>query len=177
MALTVTPGGASDDALVSLADFQAYCTARGYALGDYTDTQQEQAIRRATVWVEGLGAPKASGFQRWPGARAAATQRRLWPRAGATYRDGTAIPSGVIPAPIEEAVSEAAFFDLGNTGQLHANFTPAEIVSRAKAGPAEVTYEGATDERAARLMLSAVQDLLADILLPESYRRAELFVV
>lgn len=169
MVLTVTPGGASDDALVDLADFQAYCSARGYDLDSYSDADQEQAIRRATVWVEGVGGPTTDLPSRWPGKKASAAQRRLWPRSGAKDVDGLAIDDDTIPAPIEDAVCEAAFYDLGNPGVLHSQITPSEVVKQEKVGPISTTYQDGSTGTAAdyRPMLTVVNDLLSAILIPD----------
>jgi len=168
VALTVTPGGASDDALGTLAAFKAYHDARGNDYSAYSDTAIEQSIRRGTVWVEGLGArTKGRVGSRWPGARASATQRREWPRSGALRVDGTAIASSTIPAEVEEAVFEAAFYDLGNSGLLHATVTPAEIATSEAVGPIKVSYATAEQHHAARVMLTVVDDLLSSILIPE----------
>jgi len=167
MALTVTPGGASDDALITLANFQTYCASMGHVLTDYTDTQQEQAIRGGTSWVEGVGAISDRLPTRWPGVKTSATQRRTWPRSGATEVDGTAIASDIIPAAVQDAVAEAAFYALGNPGVLHTQITPAEAVKQEKVGPLSVTYhdpKGASDLRA---MLTVVDDLLSAILIPD----------
>lgn len=176
MALTVTPGGVSDDALVSLADFQAYCSARGYSLLGVVDATQEQSIRLATVWVEGMG-HREKGGTRWPGKRTSDTQRRLFPRTGATYRDGTAIAADIIPACVADAVCEAAAFDLTNPGALTGSLNLSEVVTSAGAGPAKVTFRDAKTEREARTMIQSVSDLLADLLLPETYRPFAIFTV
>lgn len=167
MALTVTPGGASDDALITLADFQSYCASMGHDLTDYTDTQQEQAIRGGTIWVEGVGAISDRLPTRWPGVKASATQRRVWPRAGATEVDGTAIAVDTIPAAVQEAVAEAAFYDLGNPGVLHAQITPAEAIKQEKIGPLSTTYHDPQAAGDLRAMLTVVDDLLSAILIPD----------
>ena len=170
MTLTVTPGGASDDALVSLADFKTYADARGFdysAMDDTTDI--EPAIRRGTVWVEGVGGPSDRLPKRWPGVRAAATQRREWPRSGAAFTDGTAISASVVPAQVADAVCEAAWFDLNNAGQLFATITPTDVVKSESVGGAgvKVEYRDGGDVQAARVMLTSVRDLLASILIPD----------
>lgn len=167
MALTVTPGGASDDALVTLDTFQTYCTAHGYDLDDYATTQQEQAIRRGTVWVEGMAARTDRLATRWPGVKANGTQRREWPRSGATQVDGTAISDDVIPAAVEDAVCEVAFYDLGNPDVLYTAITPTEVVTQEKVGPISVTYADGRIADDARPMLTMVKDLLAPILVPD----------
>ena len=170
MALTVTPGGASDDALATLAEFKAYADARGWdysAMDDTTDL--EPAIRRGTVWVEGVGGPTERLPKRWPGGKASATQRREWPRSGAVYTDGSAISSTVIPAQVVDAVCEAAWFDINNAGQLFATVTPSGVVKSESVGSAGVKaeYRDGGDVQAARVMLTSVRDLLAPVLIPD----------
>jgi hypothetical protein len=170
MALTVTPGGASDDALLSLAAFKAYADARNWDYSGFDDaTEIEPAIRIGTVFVEGVGGPTADLPSRWPGTKASATQRRLWPRAGATDVDGLAIGSTTIPAPVEDAVAEAAWYELNNPGVLHAKITPSEVVKQEKVGPLSVTYQDGSTGTAwdYRPMLTVIADLLAAILIPD----------
>lgn len=169
MALTVTPGGASDDALLTLAAWKTYAAAQGWTYsGVYTDAQIEASIRRGTVYVEGLGAPSRSGGVRWPGERATSTQRRVWPRTGATYLDGTVIASDVIPGQVGDAVAEAAWYDLNNAGKLQGSVVSG--LKSAGAGPARVEFmEGASADDM-RSRLAVVSDLLADILRPASFR-------
>lgn len=167
MTLTVTPGGASDDALVSLTDFQSYCDARGHDYSPYSTDQQEQAIRRATVWIEGVGGPTQDLPKRWPGRRASATQRRQWPRTGAKDVDGLMIPDDAIPAAIQDAVCETAFYDLENPDVLHSQVTPTDVVKQEKIGPISVTYADGSKPADFRPMLTVVNDLLASILIPD----------
>lgn len=176
MSLTVTPGGASDDALVTLAAFQAYCGDRGFDLA-FIDVEQEQAIRRATVWVEAMGRPTGYLATRWPGAKASAAQRRAWPRAGATYTDGTAIPGDEIPPAVQDAVCEVAFFDLSNPGQLNAAVTPSGVIKSESVGNAgvKVEYQDGADMHAARVMVVAAYDLLSGILKPD-FRGPQAFI-
>ncbi len=77
------------------------------------------------------------------------------------------IDSTVIPAPVEDAICEAAFFDLGNPGVLHSQITPSEVVKSAGAGPAKVTFQDPQTERDARPMLTVISDLLAGLLVPD----------
>jgi hypothetical protein len=87
MALTVTPGGDSDDSMLSLADFELHCAKFGHDVSSYTDAAKEVALRKMTLWVEGLGTRSDTRSYSWPGVRATATQARVWPRAGATRPD------------------------------------------------------------------------------------------
>lgn len=170
MALTVTPGGASDDSLVTLATFQAYCDDHGYSLDDYDDTEQEQSARRATAFIEGVGGQTDTLPLRWPGKRASATQRRIWPRSGARFADGVAIDSTTIPAAVQEAVCEAIYYDLTNPGILHATIVPTDVIKSESVSVSGVKVEyrdGLSNLNAARTMLTVVYDLLSDILVPD----------
>lgn len=170
MALTVTPGGASDDALLTLAAFKVYADARNWDYSAFDDdTKIEPAIRVGTVFVEGVGGPTADLPSRWPGKKASATQRRLWPRSGAKDVDGLAIDASTIPAAVADAVAEAAWYELNNPGTLHAKITPSEVVKQEKVGPLSVTYQDGSTGTAwdYRPMLTAINDLLAAILIPD----------
>ncbi|MGR3574021.1 MAG: DnaT-like ssDNA-binding protein [Sagittula sp.] len=167
MALTVTPGGASDDALLSYDDFVTYAEAHGWEYTAFDDDAIEASLRRGTVYVEGLGGPTPSLTTRWPGTKSSAAQRRAWPRVGAAYVDGTPIASDVIPAPVEDAVAEAAWFDLGSAGTLFSTITASEVVKQEKVGPLSVTYQDARTTADMRPMLTSVHDLLAGLLIPD----------
>lgn len=166
MALTVTPGGPADDSFVTLAYFTAYCASRGYVLGGNA-TSQEAHCRVGTVFVEGLGGPTERLATRFPGVRASATQRRAWPRAGAILTDGTAIDAATIPLQIQDATCEAAWADHQKPGSLGAALTLARAIKSAGAGPAKVEFFGGESIEALRPTVTAVMDLLADLLVPD----------
>jgi hypothetical protein len=170
MALTVTPGGASDDAMLTLSGFKAYADARNWDYSGFDDTTAiEPAIRVGTVFVEGVGGPTAGLSSRWPGKKASASQRRIWPRTGAKDVDGLAIDADTIPASVEGAVAEAAWYELNNAGTLHAQINPSEVVKQEKVGPLSVTYQDGSTGTAwdYRPMLTVINDLLAPILIHE----------
>jgi hypothetical protein len=178
MALTVTPGGAADDSLLTLADFETYCTAYGHDVSSYTDAAKEVALRRGTLWVEGIGARGATRTYRWPGTRATSTQARAHPRTGALRPDGTSLSSTVIWPEVGYAVAEVAVYDLANPTALFTVVTPAAIRKHVKVGEIEVEYFKSQRWEDARPMLTAVSDLLSDILIPERVgKSAELFAV
>lgn len=166
MALTVTPSGPADDSLVTLAYFTAYCAARGYTLGGNT-ASQEAHCRAGTVFVEGLGGPTARMVTRWPGVRSVPTQRRAWPRTVACLTDGTPIDPATIPLQIQDAVCEAAWAEHQKPGSLGAALTLAQSLKSAGAGPAKVEFFGGESVDAMRPTLTAVMDLLADMLIPD----------
>lgn len=167
MALTVTPGGPADDSLLSLDDFDTYCTNFGHTV-TATDGEKEVALRKATLWVEGLGTRGYTMAYRWPGTLVSGTQLRAWPRAGATRPDGTAISSATIPVEVENAVAEAAVYELSNPGTLFAVLTPSEVVTSEAVGPIKVAYATGNGLDDARPMLTIVNDMLSNILIPET---------
>lgn len=170
MTLTVTPGGASDDALLTLAAFKSYADARNWDYSSFDDeTAIEPAIRVGTVFVEGVGGPTADLSTQWPGKKASASQRRLWPRSGAKDVDGLAINDATIPAAVADAVAEAAWYEINNPGTLHSQITPSEVIKQEKVGPLSVTYQDGSTGTAwdYRPMLTVISDLLAAILIPD----------
>ncbi|MFY0681896.1 MAG: hypothetical protein JXR13_15105 [Thalassovita sp.] len=163
MAVTFTPGGANDDALTTLVFFQSHCASLGRDLSAHDESAQEQAIRRGTVWVEGLGARSKELATRWPGKKASSAQRRQFPRAGGAYVDGTPLDPETVPAAVQEAVCEAAYFHLIKPGVLDAAISLASQVSARKLGPLSQTFEGAGSVEDVRTVLTTVEDLLAPI--------------
>lgn len=172
MAVTVTPGGASDDSMLSLDDLETHCTAFGHDISAYTDPQKEQSLRRMTLMVAGLGTRSATRSFAWPGARATATQSQPWPRTGAYRADGTAIDDETIPREIEMAIAEAVVYDLENPGVLQAAITtPAQsAVTMQKIGDIERRFaqpsEGSSWEMN-RPILPIIYDILSGLLIPE----------
>ncbi len=162
MALTVTPGGANDDSLISLADAKSYWNDNGfdYTTPAYTDAKMEESLRRATVWVEG------TYRARWPGVKTNGRgQSRDWPRSSAADIDGTTIDSATVPAEIEGSVAEAAAFDLANTGKLHKTFTAAEQRVLTEVRGVKWTVTGEKGKGAYKITLQVVDDLLSGIVL------------
>lgn len=166
MTLTVTPGGPADDSLVTLAYFTAYCDARGRVLGGNT-ASQEAHCRIGTTFVEGLGGPTDRLLTRWPGVRTSATQRRAWPRTGAALTDGTAIDPATIPLQIQDAVCEAAWADHQKPDSLSGALTLAKAIKSSGAGPVKVEFFGGESIDAMRPTVTAILDLLADVLVPD----------
>lgn len=155
MVLTVTPGGASDDSYISLADLKAHWDAIGFDYSGYTDPQIEEAARRATVWLDGTyGA-------RFPGSRTSGRAQALeWPRSGAVDRDGNTVDSATIPREIEKATAEAARYEVSGT-DLSPTVTTGATVKREKVGPLEVEYAASGSVDAQRPVLTVVDGILA----------------
>jgi hypothetical protein len=137
MPLTVEDGtGKADaDAYVSLAGCAAYATARGLAFTS-SDALKEQAIVRATAWLDGRYR------QRWQGYRRYGRNQALdWPRlevVDETARE--AIEGNELPAEVVRATCEAAIRELAVPNSLNPDLERGGAVQRLKAGSVEIEY-------------------------------------
>lgn len=112
--ITCTPGGASDNAYITLANanLRFANTLREEAWLAYSITQRERAIVQATQEIEGLGGPRAQAsakrprFVGNPHNTNSEVQALHFPRAGDTNPDGDYI----IPEGVETAVCEQAYW-------------------------------------------------------------------
>lgn len=167
MALTFTPGGETDDTLVSLVTFKTHCANFGRNYAEFDDPYLEIALRKATLWVEGLGSRTDTRRTLWPGTRTSSTQSRIWPRSGAKYIDNSPISSDAIPEGVTIAVCEAAYFILTDSEGLFENVIQSQTAKRKKIGPMEIEYFGSDSMDAVRKTLGIVEDALSQILIPE----------
>lgn len=85
------------NAYVTVAFVRAYFTDRGVSTASFTDQQLQEAIVRATDYLDGRFL--------FPGERGRPEQRTQWPRIDAEYSDDDRPIFGV-PVEIEEACSE-----------------------------------------------------------------------
>ena len=101
MALVVEDGtGVEDaDAYVTVAEFEAYWSARGVSFTT-SNEQHEAAIVLATQYVDGVN--------NWKGFGADPDQFLDWPRVGMVNKKGRVIPSDEIPRELKSAVCEYA---------------------------------------------------------------------
>lgn len=160
MSLTVEDGTGLADAesFLSVADAQAYWTAHGHSYAGKTDTEIEQALRRATQYITG----RYRG--RWPGTALNGRDQALpWPREDATDIDGEEIASDELPQELLDALAEAAIRELNDPGSLTPDSTETDRVKREKVGPLEVEYAGGTTADV-RPTVTLIDELLAPIL-------------
>lgn len=134
MALVTEDGtGLSNaESYVSLAD----ATTRHAALGNAdwaaaaSDTVREQALRRATVYMEG------AYRSRWKGTKLLRDQALSWPRYGANV-DGWTLESTIVPVEVANACADLAL------KALDGDLTPdlERGIVRKKIGPLETEYD------------------------------------
>lgn len=160
MALTVETGSGSSsaDALDTLANVDAYHTARGNTAWTGADALKEAAIRRASAFL-------SSSFT-WQGLRTHGRDQSLaWPRSGVVDREGYGILSDTIPIEVRQAVAEIALRELVTPGSMTPDFSANALAKREKVGEIEVEYALADlSPAAARPVLLIVNDLIGQFL-------------
>ncbi len=122
-------GSATAESYCSVADADARHTAFGNAGWTGADTVKEQALRKATAYME------QAYRDRWKGTKLYRAQALSWPRYGAIV-DGWDIDSTVVPNEVRDACADLALRALTET--LNPDLTRAVI--REKVGPLETEY-------------------------------------
>ena len=133
MALVTEIGTASSasESLCDVATALTYHADRGNAAwAVLTTAQQEQALRRATDYMERVY--KAQ----WQGLRVNNTQALDWPRVGVTA-NGYYVLSTIVPIPVQRACAELAI--RASTGDLLSDTNQQKI--KTKVGDIEVEYD------------------------------------
>jgi hypothetical protein len=131
MALIVETGSglATAESYVSVADAAEYAAARGLTFPATPEAAAEQALRRATTWLDG----RYRGS--FPGSRTNRREQALeWPRINAYDRSCPPeyIEKNEIPVEIVNATIEAAIRELKIPGSLSPDVTPGRSRSRPK---------------------------------------------
>lgn len=97
-------GLSTAETYITVAEFKAYCDARGHSYSGYTDLQIEQAMRRAATYINSLN---------YYGSVVSDDQGMAWPR-----RYLTNIESNVVPRQIKWAQAEATLRELASPGAM-----------------------------------------------------------
>lgn len=137
MALVVEDGTglSTAESYVSVADAVTYATKHGLTFAASPADAAEQALRRATAWLDG------KYRTRFPGCRVNGRDQALeWPRMYACDAEGYEVASDAVPAEIVNATIEAAVRELASAGSLNPDVTPGRIKKRAKVDVIEVEY-------------------------------------
>lgn len=157
MALIVEDGTGKVDAesYISVADANTYHTGFGNSAWTGDDALKEQALRRATRFIDGLYS------RRWVGLRNSQAQALDWPREYAYDKDEFLVPNGTVPTAVKRATAEAALRELQSPNSLTPDLerggqVESESVS---AGPvsSDVTYR---PDAPVRPILTVLDDLL-----------------
>lgn len=144
MTLTVTPGSSVADSYVSVAECVAYALSRGLEFPDPADAADEdaalllaeQALRRATFWLDG---EYRSQFQ---GMRVNYRAQMLeWPRYGVVDMSGVYVDHTIVPVEVRQATCEAAIRELSSVGSLSPDMDRGNAIKSIKAGSVGIVYD------------------------------------
>lgn len=159
MALVVEDGTglAAADALVSLADFQAYATDQGWDLTSHTNELQENAIRRGSRFI--------SDAYPYKGTKLSRDQAFTWPRYGVFDLDGWDVDSDEVPKEIKLATYEASWREVQTVDSLRPDVTVASRVKKNQLGPlSKEFFPAPAGVSADRPDLKVIDDVLVGLL-------------
>ena len=148
MALIVETGtgSATGESFCSVSDALAYHAARGNSTwATITTTQQEQALRRATDYMEAVYS------QRWAGTRTTSVQALSWPRYN-VFVNGYVTLSSSIPRAVINACSELAL--RAAAGELLSDSTQQK--TRTKVDVLEVEFDKYSPQSTQYLAITAL---------------------
>lgn len=139
-------GSATGESFCSVSDALAYHAARGNATwATITTTQQEQALRRATDYMEAVYS------QRWAGTRTTSVQALSWPRYN-VFVNGFVTLSSSIPRAVINACSELAL--RAAAGELLSDSTQQK--TRTKVDVLEVEFDKYSPQSTQYLAITAL---------------------
>lgn len=164
MALEVEDGTgkANAESYVSIADCNAYAVKNGhtFAIDGADEALAEQALRRATTWLDAYLRSRLTGQR--TNLRAQALD---WPRVGVIDREANIILQDEIPREIIAACCEAAVREKAVPGSLSPDVVPGEVTKRAKVeGAVEVEYAvGSSPVQSQQPVMTVVDGILASL--------------
>lgn len=157
MALNTDVGTADSESYVSVADYKAWADANGTSYAGKTDTQIEQAARRATTFIDGAYGRRFIG-QRTNGR----AQALCWPRIDAWDAENEEyIASDEVPDEVVTATCEAIARELTKAGSLAPDLKRGGAVKSVKAGSVSVEFAG---NAPAETTFKAIDHALAPLL-------------
>ena len=136
-----------------------YHTDRGNATWAGTDAQKDEALLRATEWVDRAFRMSFPGEK--TGLRA---QEREWPRVQAYDDEDELIPDDEVPAEMLPATYEAALRELVTLGSLSPDYDPAVQVTKEKVDVIEVEYAAGFGPESVHPVFPIIRGILAPIL-------------
>lgn len=158
MTLIVEDGSGKPNAesYVSVENAVVYAAARGLTFPASPADAAEQALRRATVWIDN------AYRTRFPGQRKLFRKQALeWPRVAVVDMNGFPIADDEIPQEIFYATCEAAVRELANPGSMAPDLERGGNIQMLKAGSVEIQYgAGAT----ATTVFQQIDGILASLI-------------
>lgn len=167
MALDTTPASPTADSYADVDQFKAHSDAVGHEVDGFNDKQIEQALRRATAYLDGV-----YGL-RYIGEVATHDQALQWPRKRAFFQ-GKFLPDDVIPPKLIAATCEAAFITATDAAALTADYNASQDIVREKVGELEVQYSDKQINSLAGSLpvYSVIENLLIGLIRPDQAGRA-----
>jgi hypothetical protein len=135
--IEATPGHASANSYLSLAEFNTYLAERLHnkpALTAATDDLKQRALIQGTRYLN-------AGLD-WTGERTTTTQALDWPRTGMAYENGVAVPDNIIPIELKNTDAEVA----------------AQMIESNRTGDSDIEKYGVTDMKVGPLSFSFSKD-------------------
>lgn len=156
MALVIETGAivAGAESYVTVAECDAYHTARGNTAWTGTDAVKEAALRKAAAYLDGHYCSRFKGAKYKP-----IDQAMQWPRIGVLI-DGHSLDTDTIPQRLKDAQCELALIAMGS--DLAPNVSAG--VKREKVDVLETEYFAGTP--AGTTVYTAVNNLLSDLIQP-----------
>ena len=155
------------NALISVAQYKAHCDLRGVSYSGVTDAAIEQAIVRATDWLNSL---TWKGRRRYPRG-ASKVQGTAFPRVDMTDSEGFSVDYASVPDEVIDACAMVAVLEVAQPGAMKPTVTPGQMIKATSAGPVSVEFMGVrTDAESMRPVLLGVRDLISGLL--SSYGRS-----
>lgn len=135
--LVATPGDALANSYCTVPEADTYHASHLYP-DVWNDADPEQKVNGLITATRLLDENiQWFGFQRTVG------QRLAWPRVGATYRSGYAIPTTVIPEPIRNATAEFARLLIGAGAMPNSGSEIPVGLKQIKVGSVDLQYDPA----------------------------------
>lgn len=150
MALDVTVGGASAESYASVAEAEAYLTARAVADSVFKSKgvpEKEGALRKATDYID--------SYYKFKGTKNTDAQALQWPRAD-VEAFGYYVPADSIPQRVKRATIELAVKAIA--GELAPDVS-AQLVTAEQVGPLSVSYSD-NQRNSGRVLYDLVDMLL-----------------
>lgn len=113
----------------------AYCATRGLTFVDSPSTAGEQAIIRATAYIDGKYRAKFPGYR-----TSGRTQSLEWPRTAAYDYEGIVIATTDIPIELKNAVCEAAVRELATPGTMAPDLDRGGDIRSVRAGSVSIDF-------------------------------------
>ena len=129
----------------TVAEADAYHTARGNTHWNGSDAHKLAALVRASAYIDGhyRTRPNNCGLMlsRFGGRKAGGRAQVLeWPRVDCVDTDGEPVESDAVPIEVEHATYEAALRELVTPGSLTPDFVASTLAKREKVDVIEVEY-------------------------------------